>query len=272
MAPNFILIDGSYFCFYRYYAIHNWFKLARKEVALDDPFKNEEFREKFRKTFVDKIKEIPKRLKIDNPIIIVGKDCSRVDIWRNKIYDQYKATRVYDDTFLGGPFFKMAYDPEDNLFIKGGAKGILYHPQLEADDCIAITAKNIIENQPEAHVTIITSDTDYLQLLAPRIDLYTLKFKRVNTEKNSTPGNPERDLFCKIVTGDKSDNIPSVFNKCGIKTAQKMYDDKEYFNKCLKEKDVEEIYERNRTLIDFNRIPEELIEEFNKDSFLLFQK
>ena len=29
------------------------------EVTLDDPFKNDEFREKFRKTFVDKIKEIP---------------------------------------------------------------------------------------------------------------------------------------------------------------------------------------------------------------------
>ena len=32
MPSNFVLIDGSYFCFYRYYAIHNWFKLARKEV------------------------------------------------------------------------------------------------------------------------------------------------------------------------------------------------------------------------------------------------
>ena len=69
MSPNFILIDGSYFCFYRYYAIHNWFKLARKEVTLDDPFKNDEFREKFRKTFVDKMKEIPKRLKIEKPIM-----------------------------------------------------------------------------------------------------------------------------------------------------------------------------------------------------------
>jgi len=84
MSPNFILIDGSYFCFYRYYAIHNWFKLARKEVTLDDPFKNDEFREKFRKTFVDKIKEIPKRLKIEKPIIIV------VKIVQEKIFGEIK--------------------------------------------------------------------------------------------------------------------------------------------------------------------------------------
>ena len=270
MSPNFILIDGSYFCFYRYYAIHNWFKLARKEVKLDDPFKNDEFREKFRKTFVDKMKEIPKRLKIDKPIVIVGKDCSRTDIWRNELFDQYKATRVYDDTFMGGPFFKMAHNPEDNLFVKGSAQAILYHPKLEADDCIAITAKHILEKYPDAHVTIITSDTDYLQLIEPRVDLFTLKFKRVNTEKNSTPGNPERDLFCKIVTGDKTDNIPSVFKKCGIKTAQKMYDEPEYFEKKIKETDgAHEIYERNRTLIDFNRIPEELVNEFKTDCLKL---
>lgn len=269
MPTNFILIDGSYFCFYRYYAIHNWFKLARKEVELDDPFQNDEFKEKFRKTFIDKMQEIPKRLKIEKPIIIVGKDCPRVDIWRNKVYDQYKATRIYDDTFMGGPFFKMANDPDDNLFVKGGAQAFLSHPNLEADDCIAITTKHIIEKYPDANVTIITSDTDYLQLIQPRVELYTLKFKKVNTEKNSTPGNPKKDLFCKILTGDKSDNIPSVFTKCGIKTAQKMYDNPEEFKKCLEQKNATLLYERNRLLIDFENIPEQLIKEFKKDCLKL---
>ena len=269
MPPNFVLIDGSYFCFYRYYAILNWFKLARKEVELDEPINNEEFREKFRKTFVDKMKEIPKKLKITNPIVIVGKDCSRKDIWRNDIYDNYKATRVYDDTFKGGPLFKMAHDPDDNLFIKGGAKAILYHPRLEADDCIAITTKHILENYPDAHVTIITSDTDYLQLLQPRLDLYTLKFKRVNTEKNSTPGDPKRDLFCKIITGDKSDNIPGVFTKCGIKTAQKYYDEPENFKKCLEQKKATENFHRNTKLIDFNCIPDNLVSEFKRECLKL---
>jgi 5'-3' exonuclease len=41
--------------------------------------------------------------------------------------------------------------------------------------------------------------------------------------------NSDCNLFCKIVTGDKSDNIPSIFKKCGIKTALKYYNDKNLF-------------------------------------------
>ena len=168
---------------------------------------------------------------------------------------------------MGGPFFKMANDPDDNLFTKGGAQAF-FHPHLEADDCIAITTRYILDKYPDARVTIITSDTDYLQLVHPRVDLYTLKFKRVNTEKNSTPGNPDCDLFCKILTGDKSDNIPSVFSKCGIKTAKKMYDNPEEFKKCLEQKNAKAIYERNRTLIDFTKIPEDLVNEFKGENCL----
>ena len=59
-SPNFIIIDGSYFVFFRYYALLNWFKLAKKDEEMEDPFKNETFVEKFRSTFISKMKEIPK--------------------------------------------------------------------------------------------------------------------------------------------------------------------------------------------------------------------
>ena len=55
MSQNFILIDGSYFIFYRFFALLNWFKLAKKEQTIDKenpPFKNIEFLEKFKKTFI----------------------------------------------------------------------------------------------------------------------------------------------------------------------------------------------------------------------------
>ena len=94
---NYILIDGSYYCFYRYFALLNWWKMAHSEEELSVPFDNELFVEKFKSTFIDKIKEIPKKLKIKNAKIIVGKDCPRSEIWRNKYSEEYKATRVYDD-------------------------------------------------------------------------------------------------------------------------------------------------------------------------------
>ena len=197
---NYILIDGSYYCFYRYYAIHAWFRNAHKEVNVEDPFQNELFVEKFKKMFINKIKELPKKLKLDDCRIIVGKDCSRKDIWRNSYSGTYKETRVYDDSFMGGPFFKMAYD---TLFYEAGIKeeDILYLNKLEADDCLAILAKHLIKENENNKITIITGDMDYLQLAHPQIKLINLRMKPLATIKNST-GDPKQDMFLKIVTSD----------------------------------------------------------------------
>ena len=46
--PNFLLIDGSYYCFYRYFAIEQWFKLAKRDEKIENPFEHELFVEKFR--------------------------------------------------------------------------------------------------------------------------------------------------------------------------------------------------------------------------------
>ena len=138
MNPTFIFVDGSYYCFYRFFALTNWWKNAYPTEPLNDPFQNKKFVDKFKKTFVENLLQIPKKLKINkdiNPIMIVGKDCKREQIWRMEIFPQYKANRIQDG-FMGGPFFKMAY--EEELFQKGGAKAVLKHSKLEADDCIAI--------------------------------------------------------------------------------------------------------------------------------------
>ena len=64
--------------------------------------------------------------------------------------------------------------------------------------------------------------------------------------------------------GDSSDNIPSVFPKCGPKTAQKCIDDPAFFLKKISEKpeEYQKQYKLNQLLVDFNNIPEELQEEF----------
>ena len=63
---------------------------------------------------------------------------------------------------MGGPFFKMAY--EEELFQKGGAIKILKHPHLEADDCIAISVKYVLEKYPQSKIYIITSFFDNINL------------------------------------------------------------------------------------------------------------
>ena len=75
-----------------------------------------------------------------------------------------------------------------------------------------------------------------MQLIRPGIQLYNLNFRKVNTEKNSF-GDPDRDLFYKIIAGDKSDNIPAIFKRGGKKKIMKCYDDVEYLKEMLKNAD-----------------------------------
>lgn len=257
---NYILIDGSYYCFYRYYALMVWWKNAHPDEELGIPCENELFVEKFKSTFKDKIKEIPKKLKLkpDTCKIIFAKDCSRSDIWRMNNEKTYKATRVYDDTFMGGPFFKLAYE---ELIPDIVPNAMIYCDNLEADDSIAIASKCIFKLTPDANVYIIASDTDYLQLLRPNLFIYTLKYKELKESKHYC-GDPEKYLFCKILMGDKSDNIEGIFKKCGQKTADKCWEDDVYFQEKLNKECALEKYEKNKKLISFDEIPKEKIKEF----------
>ena len=262
MNPTFIFVDGSYYNFYRYFALLQWWKNVHPETNLDDPFQNKTFVEKFKKTHVDNLRQMQKKLKIPktvNPILIVGKDCRREDIWRMELFPKYKSTRVQEG-FMGGPFFKMVYQEE--LFQQGGVKAILKHPKLEADDCIAISVKHLLNRYPDCQIYIITSDKDYLQLNAPNVNLYNLGYKNLAESKSST-GNPKDDLEIKIILGDTSDNIPSVFPKCGFKTALKCYENKEYFEKKMSKKpEYLEQYKLNQQIIDFKNIPKDLEDLF----------
>lgn len=266
---TYILIDGSYYIFYRMFALVNWWKLSHKDEPCENLHENEEFVERFKNVFETKLREIPKKLNIPKttPIkFIVGQDCRRDNIWRNNLYPAYKGTRgdYSDAKNPPGPFFKMVY--EEKLFHKIQNVDLitLYNENLEADDCLAICSKYILErnkNMTELYtVYIITSDTDYMQLLQPNLYLYNLKFKPVNTEKNSL-GSPQKDLLYKIIIGDKSDNIPSVFPKCGPKKTKQYIDDIAKFENDLIKLNGHEQYKLNRRLIDFTQIPKILEED-----------
>jgi len=261
---DFLLIDGSYYCFFRYYALHVWWKMAKSNEELNDPSENEEFVEKYKKTFIEKIKEITKKLKLNNPVILVGADCPRKEIWRMSLYENYKENRDNDDRHLSGKFFQIAYN--EDLFTKAGVGKILKHDKLEADDCIAITTKHILNKYENCRIFIIASDMDYLQLTHDdRVKIFDLKFKNIS-EKKSSSGVGKKDLFCKIMTGDKSDNITPVFEKCGKKTAENLYslDESELQNYLLKKggQSCLDKYIKNRNLVDFNYIPQELVNSF----------
>ena len=62
-----IFIDGSYFCFYRYFALLTWWKNAFPEdPILDDPADNPVFVDKFKKMCIQSLENIPKKIGISN--------------------------------------------------------------------------------------------------------------------------------------------------------------------------------------------------------------
>ena len=261
---NYILIDASYFIFYRVFALHVWWKNARPHEELVNPYDNEEFVEKFKSTFKSKIEEIKKKLKIKDAKIIVGKDCPQHQIWRMALHPSYKGGRNEEKNKEAniGSFFYIVN--KEQLFEQAGVDMVVQLDKLEADDCLALTARHLYQKYEEAQIYIITSDHDYIQLSNDRIHLYNLKFKSL-LESKAYSGEPKRDLFYKIVLGDKSDNIPGVFEKCGKKTVEKCYEDPKFFETKLNKENKNLDYQRNLQLINFDYIPSILVELFYND-------
>lgn len=258
----YLLLDTSYIIFYRYYALLQWWKIAKSDEELGNPNENPEFIEKFEKTFLECINNIKKKLKIhkEKICVIAARDCPRTEIWRNKLFDSYKEHRVQDDTFMGGPFFKKVYN--EGLLEKAGTDYILKYNELEADDIIALTKKYIEANKSiDSSIYIITNDQDYLQLIDDNTEIFNLQFKAINTSKKSFK-DPKKDLLSKIILGDKSDNIPAIFDRCGIKTVEKYLDDNDLLESDINKFNVREKYLLNKKIIDFNEIPNYLQENF----------
>ena len=167
---------------------------------------------------------------------------------------------------------------------------VLQHQQLEADDLIA----GWIQSHPNDSHVIISTDTDFVQLIAPNVKQYNgvmettithegifdAKGKRVIDKKTQEPKaipDPQWLLFEKCMRGDTSDNVFSAYpgvrekgtkNKVGLREAYGDRDSKGYsWNNLMlqrwtdhegKEHRVLDDYERNRVLIDLSAQPEDI--------------
>lgn len=115
---------------------------------------------------------------------------------------------------------------------------------LEADDLIAYL---VLETHKHDECVIISSDTDFVQLLQEHnnCQLYNPITKKMRLA-------PEYDyLTWKSLRGDGSDNISGI-PRVGDKTAAKLALDEKELRSFLNKNEInKEIYERNRSLIKF---------------------
>ena len=219
--------------------------------------------------------------------------------WRKDFYTPYKANRrvIMDQRSVreqeDDELYFEAYDDMVKFFSEKTNCSVVQCEQAEADDMIATW----IQQHPDDNHYIISTDSDFYQLLAPNVTQYngttdqvvTLEgFKALKTgeevidkktNKPKTPIEPEWVLFEKCVRGDSSDNVFSAYpgarvkgtrNKTGMREA---FEDRNtggynYNNFMLKrwvdheetEHRVKDDFERNKILIDLTEQPDEIKE------------
>lgn len=216
--------------------------------------------------------------------------------WRKDYYKPYKANRAETRAAMTvkeqeeDQLFWEAFDKFKEFIIEKTNCTVLQNSQLEADDLIA----GFIQSHPKDTHVIISTDSDFVQLIAPNVSQYNgvmehhithegifdMKGKPVKDKKTGEPKaipNPEWLLFEKCMRGDTSDNVFSAYpgvrvkgtkNKVGL---QEAFDDRNskgwaWNNLMLQrwtdhngdEHRVLEDYERNRILIDLAHQPDHI--------------
>ena len=248
-----IVIDNSYYVFNRYYATIRWFKQKDETNDIDHKaiIENKEFIIAFIKHFEADIKKLLRKFKTNKSNIVFCIDCPRSAIWRNNIYDKYKQSRVKKDNFNSDIF-----DLFEDYLSKNEYKTCKYD-NLEADD-IAYLIQNKLNKI--AKIVIITNDGDYLQMYSNNVRIFNMQFKDLSLKINYSPS---IELLLKIIMGDKSDNISKIQNGMrkdnAIKIALMNDEDRNIF---LNKNNINDAFKLNKTLIDFNEIPELIVKNF----------
>lgn len=202
--------------------------------------------------------------------------------WRKDFYEPYKKNRSVARAALTESEAEedaLFWEAFDNLKTFLGEKTnctVLQHAELEADDLIA----GFIQSHPADHHTIVSSDSDFYQLLAPNVnqyngiadELHTLegildkRGKLVIDKKTKEPKkipDPAWILFEKCMRGDSSDNVFSAYpgvrtkgskNKVGLLEA---YDDRDKkgfnWNNLMLQRWTDHNGAEHRVLDDYNR-------------------
>ena len=151
---------------------------------------------------------------------------------RQKIYSQYKAGRKVRSRLNRN--VDWAINPQDEHesmklqigrlieYLEHLPLTILALDRLEADDIISYVTNVTLK---ESKTTIMSTDKDFLQLVSPRVQLYSPTKKITYDEelvKKEFGIYPKNMLTCRVIDGDKSDGIPGV-RGIGIKTLIKEF-------------------------------------------------
>ncbi len=222
-----------------------------------DLSKDEIFFDIMRRQFITNTKRLKYKYNVHFQHIFFIKDSPTEINWRRNIYKEYKMnrknTKYKSRSFQLGNLFKRIYREIFPMLEEKFKINIIQIHHAEADDTISVIAKSLPN---DVTIYIISSDTDYLQLLTrERIYIYTLSGKLVNDKLDGKTA--QEKLLYKVMYGDKTDNIPPCLPN--TKLIKYYLENPSYLLKELRDnKEIFDKFNRNRVLIDFTFIPESI--------------
>lgn len=260
-----IVIDLSYYIFHRFFATQRWYSFRDKNAVenASSLCENQPFMDAYKKHFLQDLDKFRKKLakKTKNPIIFL-RDCPRSSIWRNEHIQDYKATRVVSNK-LDSRIFTYTYEWLEETLVASKQATVAYVDNLEADDMAYLFKKSLRQVNPTQEIIIISNDNDYFQLYDDKCIIYNASLK--NIKDRCKYGCPQKEKRCKILLGDKSDNIkpclPTKY-KSQIQTYLDM--DDSAFQQFLIESQIQDKYRVNQRLVDLSYIPASLQEKCNE--------
>lgn len=266
-----ILIDTSYTSFYRFFATIRWYSFAFPEefkiLKLDNTYdwsKNDIFIKKFEKMYLESIVKLIKKKIFDNSNIIFCMDTPKEKLWRMEIQDNYKSGRC--DLSLKHNY-KTTFDYTYNLMIPKFIeqnKNIykLRVEEVEADDIIASICMHLNQQNPLQQIYLVSGDEDFLQL--GRDNLIFVNYKK-KIPFILTKEQADLALKNKIINGDPSDCIPSIFPKGKRLNKKEIVESESKLNDFLEiNPESKNQYLKNKLMIDFNNIPKKYIKKIIK--------
>ena len=262
---NVILVDTSYTTFHRFFATIRWFSFAHKDIFKEHKDDNtfdwsteKLFIEKYTKMYLESIINLISKSIYNNSILIFCQDAPQDTLWRHEFGECYKGNRIDMSTkYNFKPTFAYTYDVLIPKLIKEN-KNIhsIKVPKMEADDLIALATRYIRHKRPNHTIYLISGDNDFLQLGYK--NLYIADYKKDNLI-HLTREEAKEALRQKIVSGDCSDNIPSIFpkdEKINNKTKKLVKESKEEMLKYINSNEkARKLYESNKRMISFRYIP-----------------
>jgi hypothetical protein len=216
--------------------------------------------------------------------------------WRKDYYAPYKRNRSEARAAASereqeeDKIFWEAFDTFKDFIAEKTNATVLQNPQLEADDLIA----GFIQSHPHDDHVIISTDSDFIQLIAPNVRQYNgitettythegifdKKGKRVIDKKTNVEKDlidPEWVLFEKCMRGDPTDNVFSAYPKVRKNKLLEAFNDRNRrgfaWNNLMLQRWVDhngeehrvlDDYERNRRLIDLTHQPEDIKQIINE--------